>query len=84
MMSEVGASISFMPGPPLGPSYRMTTKCPSFTLPCMIPALASSSESKQIALPVNLRIEGWIPAVFTTAPSGARFPNRTARPPTGE
>jgi hypothetical protein len=29
MMAEVGVSISGMPGPPLGPSYRMTT-----TLPC--------------------------------------------------
>lgn len=28
MMAEVGVSISGMPGPPLGPSYRMTTTEP--------------------------------------------------------
>ncbi len=50
----------------------------------MIPAMASSCESKQMALPVNLRIEGAMPAVFTTAPSGARLPKQHASPPTCE
>ena len=32
-MALVGLSISRMPGPPLGPSYRMTTTSPETILP---------------------------------------------------
>ena len=31
-MEDVGASISGIPGPPLGPSYLITTTCPSLTV----------------------------------------------------
>jgi len=33
MMTDVGESISGMPGPPLGPSYLMTITVPLFTFP---------------------------------------------------
>ena len=43
--------------------------------------MASSSLSKTTAGPRCLSIVGLTPAVLTTAPSGARLPKRTARPP---
>ena len=46
-----------MPGPPFGPSWRMTTTCPGFTLPPRMPSHASSCESKQMACPLNFIIE---------------------------
>ena len=33
MMAEVGASISRIPGPPFGPSYRITTTSPGLISP---------------------------------------------------
>ena len=61
----------------------MTTTWPADTFPAMIPAMASSCESKQMAWPVNCFMPGSMPAVFTTTPSRARLPKRTAMPPTG-
>ena len=50
----------------------------------MIPSIAASWLSKTTAGPRCLRIAGVTPAVFTTAPSGASDPKRTARPPRAE
>ena len=66
----VGVSISLMPGPPLGPSYRMMTTSPAFTLSSMMAVMASSSLSKTRARPVNLLMLSATPAALTTAPSG--------------
>ena len=43
--AEVGESISGMPGPPRGPSYRITTTSPSRTWPERIAAIATCSPS---------------------------------------
>ena len=48
MTAEVGPSISRIPGPPFGPSMRMTTTSPATTLPAMIACCASSSESNTL------------------------------------
>ena len=45
MMALVGVSISGMPGPPLGPSKRMTTTMPLVISPFSMPASISSSLS---------------------------------------
>lgn len=42
---------------------------------------ASSCELKQIALPVNVLIEGSTPPTLITAPLGARLPNKIDKPP---
>ena len=42
--AEVGESISRMPGPPLGPSYRMTMTSPFCMVPSRIWVRAVSSE----------------------------------------
>src|SRR5271155_3278943 len=46
MMALVGASISLMPGPPRGPSKRMTTTSPAWMPPSSIFSRACSSELK--------------------------------------
>mmetsp|Transcript_50290 Transcript_50290/g.106880 ORF Transcript_50290/g.106880 Transcript_50290/m.106880 type:complete len:202 (+) Transcript_50290:215-820(+) len=74
MMALVGVSISRMPGPPLGPSYRMMMKSPFWILPCSNPFNISSSLSKTFALPVNLVPS--LPVIFATAPSGHKLPRR--------
>ena len=55
MIAPVGESISGMPGPPCGPSKRMTTTSPFLIFCCCIAWSMSSSESKQLAVPVNLQ-----------------------------
>jgi len=70
----VGYSISCMPGPPRGPSYLITTTSPERTEPLRMPATASSWLSNTTAGPENVHSSSGTPAVFTTAPSGARFP----------
>ena len=70
-----------MPGPPTGPSLRMTTTSPAEMPPCVAAAIAASSPSNTRAGPVWWR-RSW-PASFTTQPSGARLPRRIARPPVG-
>ncbi len=47
----------------------------------IIPANASSCELYTFAGPLNFNIEGSTAPVFTTDPSGARLPNKTASPP---
>jgi len=80
-IADVGLSISLIPGPPFGPSYLMTTTSPSTILPPLIAAIASSSESNTLAGPSCTSISGTTALRFTTEPSGARFPFKTARPP---
>jgi hypothetical protein len=72
-IAAVTANISLIPGPPFGPSYRITTTSPSAIPPFEIDSNAESSESKTLALPTNL--SDFRPAILTTAPSGARLPN---------
>ncbi|MBW8701731.1 hypothetical protein MBT84_19180 [Streptomyces sp. MBT84] len=81
---EVGYSISCMPGPPFGPSYRMTTTSPSLICWVRIFSTASSCDSQTTAGPSKVQIDSSTPAVLTTAPSTARLPLRTARPPSLE
>ena len=78
---EVGYSISCIPGPPRGPSYLMTTTSPAVTRPARIPSTASSCDSKTRAGPENVHSSSGTPAVFTTAPSVARFPYSMHSPP---
>ena len=70
-----------MPGPPEGPSLRMTTTSPSLIPWAVTAAMASSSFSNTRAGPV-CSMRSW-PESFTTQPSGARLPRRIARPPCG-
>ena len=77
----VGYSISCMPGPPLGPSYRISTTSPASTFPPRIPSTAASWLSKTLAGPEKRHSSSGTPAVLTIAPSGARLPYSTARPP---
>ncbi len=81
--ADVGVSISLMPGPPFGPSYLITATSPSVIRPCRIASTASSSDPKILAGPACVSISGKTADCFTTAPSGARLPHRTARPPLG-
>ena len=72
MMADVGVSISGMPGPPFGPSYRMMTMSPFRMRPAFSPSSISSSAS-------NTRAGPWkyvpsLPVILATAPCGARFP----------
>ena len=83
MIAEVGESISRIPGPPFGPSYRMTTIIPGLILPAMIAAMAVSSEPNTLAFPRKRNIEGSTPDCLMTAPPGARLPVRMAIPPSG-
>ena len=50
----------------------------------MIAWVAASSESNTRAGPVCCIIAGATAALLTTAPSGARLPNRIASPPVAE
>ena len=50
---EVGASISLIPGPPFGPSYRIIITSPSLILSVSNADIASSSQSKHFATPSN-------------------------------
>ena len=74
MMRAVVESISRMPGPPLGPSYRMTRTVPFSMVPALTAVSASSMELNTRARPENRYMEGLTPDCFTTAPSGARLP----------
>ena len=77
----VGASISLIPGPPLGPSYLMTTTSPATIFPPLIASTASSSLSNTLAGPECTSISLSTAPSFTTLPSIARFPLSTAIPP---
>src|SRR5690348_6391051 len=62
----------------------MTTTSPSVTCLLRIFSTASSCDSQTTAGPSNVQIDSSTPAVFTTQPSTARLPLRTARPPSLE
>ena len=69
-----------MPGPPAGPSLRITTTSPATIRPCVTASIASSSHSKTRARArvMRLLVAG---ELRSTEPSGARLPRRMARPP---
>ena len=73
-------NISLIPGPPLGPSYLITTTSPSSISPLETASNAYSSLSKTFAVPVNSVIS--TPAVLITPPSGANVPFRITAVPT--
>ena len=77
-MAPVTASISRMPGPPRGPSYRMTTTSPGLRVPSVTASIAPCSPSKTRAVPSKMSASK--PADFTTAPSGASEPRRIDEP----
>src|SRR5262245_43180179 len=79
--AAVTASISRMPGPPRGPSYRITTASPAPIAPALTAAEADSSESNTRAGP--LKVVRLCPDSLTTQPSGARLPRRITSPPDG-
>ena len=70
-----------MPGPPAGPSPRITTTSPAWISCASTAAIAASSPSNTRAGPACLR-RSW-PASLTTQPSGATLPRRIAKPPVG-
>ena len=80
-IAAVTASISRMPGPPDGPSLRITTTSFAWICCASTAANASSSDSNTRAGPL-CSSRPW-PDSFTTQPSGARLPRRIARPPFG-
>ncbi len=79
--APVIASISRIPGPPFGPSYRMTTTSPAVMVPSSSASIAARSRSNTRAVPSNT--DSSKPADFTTAPPGAREPRRIVIPPVG-
>src|SRR6266446_10288343 len=70
-----------MPGPPTGPSLRMTRTSPAAYSRLRTASTHSSSSSNTRAVPSNTRF--FRPATLMTAPSGQRLPLRTATPPSG-
>ena len=56
--SHVAMTISLIPGPPFGPSYRMTMTSPSLILPASRALMQSSSCSKTLAGPLCFCISG--------------------------
>ena len=80
-IADVGFSISLMPGPPLGPSYLITTTSPALIFPPRIASMASSSQSNTLAGPSCTIISGTTAERLTIPVSGAIFPLSTAIPP---
>ena len=78
-MAPVTLNISRMPGPPLGPSLRMTTTSPDLIFLLVTAVIASSSDSKTRAGPRCSNRS--CPLILATQPSGARFPFSTTSPP---
>src|SRR5690554_4998504 len=74
-------NISGIPGPPLGPQYRITITSPAVILSCNNASVASSSESYTRAGPVIALT--FNPDILHTAPSGARLPFNTTNGPVG-
>ena len=79
IIAPVTASISCIPGPPFGPSYRITTTSPSTISPLVTASKAPRSPSKTLAGPSCFSI--LVPATLITAPSGAKLPFNIAKPP---
>src|SRR5487761_1518228 len=70
-----------MPGPPRGPSYRITSTSPFLYFFASTAAKPAPSLSKQRAVPRNLSSMPCMPATLQIAPCGARLPLSTTRPP---
>ncbi len=81
LIAPVIASISRIPGPPFGPSYRMTTTSPARMAPSARASIAARSRSKTRAVPSKTAASK--PADLTTAPRGASEPCRMVMPPVG-
>mmetsp|Transcript_8730 Transcript_8730/g.20602 ORF Transcript_8730/g.20602 Transcript_8730/m.20602 type:complete len:274 (-) Transcript_8730:948-1769(-) len=79
MIADVGVNISGMPGPPLGPSYRITTTIPAVISLRSSAASMSSSESNTAAVPLN--VSPSLPVILATEPSGAMLPYKTCKCP---
>ncbi len=79
MIAAVTASISRMPGPPAGPSLRITTMSSGSISLASTALIAASSPSKTFAGPTWCR-RSW-PASLMTEPSGATLPLMIAKPP---
>mmetsp|Transcript_8681 Transcript_8681/g.24801 ORF Transcript_8681/g.24801 Transcript_8681/m.24801 type:complete len:200 (-) Transcript_8681:1137-1736(-) len=80
MMALVGVSISGIPGPPLGPSYRITMTQPLKDSGSSSKAWSiCSSWLKHLAGPSNSRPS--FPVIFATEPSGATLPYRICKWP---
>jgi hypothetical protein len=71
-MADVGFNISGIPGPPLGPSYLITTTSPFETSEFLIAERHSNSLLKTLAGPENIKPS--LPVIFATHPSSAKFP----------
>jgi hypothetical protein len=78
MTAAVTLSISRIPGPPAGPSLRITSTSPAAIAPACTAAMHASSDSKTRAGPRWRRRS--VAATLATAPSGARFPVRPTSP----
>ena len=78
-MAPVIASISRIPGPPFGPSYRITTTSPAEIVPSSSASIAARSRSNTRAVPSKTSASN--PADLTTAPSGVSEPPRIVIPP---
>ena len=72
IIAAVGFNISGIPGPPLGPSYLITTTSPLLTTPSAIPLFASYSLSKTLAGPSKKSPS--FPVIFATEPPEAILP----------
>ena len=81
-IAAVICNISLIPGPPLGPSFRMTTTSPFLILLLNRASNASCSLSKTFAGPLKVSIS--IPATLTTDPFGDKDPFSIAMPPSFE
>ena len=63
-----------MPGPPLGPSYWMTTTSPGWTLLARMDSTASSWDSTTNARPTKWKRDSSMPADLMIAPFAAMLP----------
>ena len=62
-----------MPGPPSGPSYRITTTSPGLMRLAVTASIASSSAVEDARR--ALVFKAFVPATLMTQPSGARLPS---------
>ena len=70
-----------MPGPPLGPTLRMTTTQPGLMVSVSMAAMSAGLVINTRAGPRWASISGRTAASLTTAPLGARLPKSMASPP---
>ena len=73
--ADVGFNISGIPGPPFGPSLRITTTCPALISPLDKNSITSSSRSQTFASPSKRSPS--FPVILAIAPSVAKLPYNT-------